>query len=196
MGWGRGGRTSNIERPTSNIEWGKEEAENVESNGGKKRGRTSNIERPTSNTEWKRNRENIEWGREGRQLSCVPPGGADAGYENAYELVAFVDEWVDSVGGFDEWDALDESEPAVGLTQFLQADVEFVDEVLCRFCGLGLAMVGIGRCACTKELAGNVVRSARVGELPGQTNDPRAEFQQTIFQIISGPLGTSVARFP
>lgn len=69
--------------------------------------------------------------------------------ENANELVGFVKKGGEQDGVFDEWDSFDETEPAPCFAQFLEADFEFVNEVVGGFRLLGFTVVGTGRCSRT-----------------------------------------------
>ena len=74
----------------------------------------------------------------------VAAGGGEAGVEDADELFGFLEDGWKAVEVFDEGDAVDEFEPAVGFAKFFEGDAHFVDEVFSGFGGLSLAVVGHG----------------------------------------------------
>ncbi len=68
-------------------------------------------------------------------------GSLQALGEDAYELVRFVEQRIDSLRLFHQRHELDEPQPAPGFDQFLFADLQLVDEIINRLRGLSFAVV-------------------------------------------------------
>ena len=72
---------------------------------------------------------------------------------------------------------LDQQPPAVRLTQFLQANLELVHEIVGRLGGLRLPVIRQRRRARPQKLAGNVVACSRGGKSLHQPDNPRGILQ-------------------
>ncbi len=77
-------------------------------------------------------------------------GSADAGDEDADELVSFFGEWFYFLCRGNQFCAENQFDPAFGLSEFFEGDAEFVDEVGMGFCSLGFSMMG-ERCGATAQ---------------------------------------------
>ena len=92
--------------------------------------------------------------------------------------------------------AVDESCPAAGFPQFLQANFEFVDEIFPRLGGFSLAVIWVRRRAGTQNLSRDVTARPGTRQLFRQINDCRSKFQQTFFQIELSTIRIAFVKLP
>src|ERR1035438_7626744 len=135
----------------------------------------TNSERPTLNIE--------------RRTDLLPPlplpllGRLGAAHKNTDQLIGLLYQRLHQAGP-QQRHPLDQEQPAPGLSQLLEADLELVHKVLGRLSGLRLAVVRQRRRARPQQLAGDVVARAGVRQPLHQPDNPRRVFQQPLLQIV------------
>ena len=73
---------------------------------------------------------------------------------------------------------LDQASPSMRFSKLFQTDLHFVNEILCGFRGLCLAMIAIRRGTRAEKLSSDMVARPTSGQILREVNDSRREFQK------------------
>jgi hypothetical protein len=80
-------------------------------------------------------------------------------------------------------DFLTRRSPSPRFFQLFQANFQFVNEVFTRLGCFYFTVISIWRSPATENLPGKMISRSRIRKGINQSDNPRAEFKQSIFQI-------------
>jgi hypothetical protein len=80
-------------------------------------------------------------------------------------------------------DFFNEAEPSPRFFQLFQTNFQLVNEVFTRFRRFYFTVIAVWRSPATEDLPGKMISRSRIRKSINQSNDPRAEFKQSIFQV-------------